>query len=198
MFVPINLKFLLKMKKIILSAVAVFAFGFSNAQSVKFGAKAGLNISNVTGLEGNSSKVGIALGAIAEFKVSDKFAVQPEVLFSTQGAKSTGGSTNLSYLNIPVMAKYYIADKFSLEAGPQIGFLLSAKAKNDAVSMDMKEYFKSTDFGFNFGAGYDVAKNIEVGVRYTTGLSNIFKENEENGDKKVRNSNFAIALAYKF
>jgi opacity protein-like surface antigen len=185
------------MKKIVLSAVAVLAFGFAKAQDVKFGAKAGLNISSISGESDSKSKAGLALGVFAEIKVSDKFSVQPEVLYSVLGAKSNGSSdkVNLAYINIPVMAKYYVADKFSLEAGPQIGFLTSAKYVQGSNSINLKEGYKSTDFGLNFGAGYDVTKNIGVGVRYTAGLSNIVKDN---GGDKVRNNNFAIALAYRF
>jgi opacity protein-like surface antigen len=182
------------MKKIVLSAVAVMVFGFTNAQSAKFGLKSGLNISNLTGdVSDNSSKTGIALGATAEFKVSDKFAIQPELVYSMLGAKNSlvNENLNLGYLNIPVMLKYYVADKFSLESGPQIAFLLSAKAG----STDVKSEVNSTDFGFNFGGGYDFTKNISAGVRYTAGLSSIAKDS---GSDKVHNSNFAIALAYKF
>lgn len=186
------------MKKIILSTVAVFAFGFANAQQTKFGVKAGLNIANFSGdVEDNSSKVGLAFGGFVEIKVSDKFAIQPEVLFSAQGAKSSSedGKLNLSYLNIPIMAKFYVAEKFNLEAGPQLGFLVSAKTKYDGNSEDVKKYYNSTDFGLNLGAGYDVSKNIAIGVRYSAGLSNIVKDS---GDDKVRNSNIAISLGYKF
>jgi hypothetical protein len=112
------------MKKVFLTAVAVFGFAFANAQEVKYGAKAGLNLSNFAGdLEGASTKAGFQIGGYAEIKISDKFAVQPELLFSAQGAKSkisytqlgisfTEKSTEkLNYLNIPVMAKYYATEK---------------------------------------------------------------------------------------
>ena len=92
------------------------------------------------------------------------------------------------------MAKYYVADKFSLEAGPQIGFLSSAKYVQGSSSANIKELYKSTDFGLSFGAGYDIAKKIAVGVRYTAGLSNISSVSGVN----QKNNNFAIALAYKF
>ena len=36
------------MKKIIFSIAAVLAFGFANAQDVKYGAKAGLNMSSIS------------------------------------------------------------------------------------------------------------------------------------------------------
>jgi opacity protein-like surface antigen len=205
------------MKKIILTAAAVFALSFANAQDVKFGAKAGLNLSNIGGdLENTSSKVGFQVGGFAEIKVSDKFAIQPELLYSAQGAKSEYSEVDsdlvtisskltqkLAYLNIPVMAKYFVTEGFSLEAGPQFGFLMSANAETEvsalgesaSVSADNKDYFESIDFGLNFGAGYDVSENINLGVRYSLGLSNIAKDS---GDFKANNSNIAIAVGYKF
>ena len=53
----------------------------------------------------------------------------------------------------------------------------------------------STDFGLNFGAGYNVAENINLGLRYSLGLSNIAKDS---GDSKIQNSNIAFAIAYMF
>lgn len=202
------------MKKIILTVSAVLAFGFMNAQETKFGVKGGLNIANISGdIEDNSSKVGFHVGGFVEIKVSDKFSVQPELLFSTQGAKfeesgsgfSYESKYNLSYLNIPVMAKYYAADKFSLELGPQIGFLTSAKEDftetESGVTVsgneDIKDIFESVDFGLNFGAGYDFTENLSVGLRYNLGLSNIAKT-EAGDDTKVQNTVFSVSLGYKF
>ncbi len=136
------------MKKIILSAFAVMAFGFANAQEVKFGAKAALNVASLTGdvVDDASSLIGFQVGGFAEIKLSDKFAIQPELLYSTQGANSDDfGNLELGYINIPVMAKYYVVESFSLEAGPQIGFLVSAKDDGE----DAKDFLSSTDFSFN-------------------------------------------------
>jgi opacity protein-like surface antigen len=181
------------MKKIILSAVAVLAFGFTNAQGVKFGAKVALNVATFTGdVEDASSLVGFQVGGFAEFKVSEKFAVQPELMYSAQGASGEGSDSKLGYLNIPVMAKYYVAKSFSLEAGPQIGFLLSAKEDGE----DFKDYLSSTDFGFNFGAGYDFTENLSAGLRYNLGLSNII--DSEDNDGSIKNSVFSVSLGYKF
>lgn len=188
------------MKKVLLTAAAVFALGFANAQETKFGVKAGLNLSNWTGdVEYNSAKIGFQVGGFAEIKISDKFAVQPELLYSLQGTKFEEGGVeanyNLSYINIPVMAKFFVAEGFSLEVGPQIGILTSAKLKFEDESEDAKEFFESIDFGLNFGAGYDVAENINIGLRYSLGLSNIAKDS---GDEKLSNSNIALAIGYKF
>ncbi len=188
------------MKKVMLTAVAVMAFGLSNAQDVKFGAKAGLNMSNFGGdVENNKMKAGFQVGGFAEIKISEKFAVQPELVFSNLGAKfdldGVTATENLNYIAIPVMAKYFVADKFSIEAGPQIGFLMSAKYKEDGESVDTKDGYNSTDFGLNVGVGYDITENIGVGLRYTAGLSNIAKDS---GDSKINNSNIALSVGYKF
>jgi opacity protein-like surface antigen len=202
------------MKKIILTAAAVFAFGFANAQDVKFGVKGGLNIANFSGdVEDNSSKVGFNVGGFVEIKISDKFAVQPELLYSTQGTKfkmlegvdSAEIKFNLEYINIPVMAKYFVADKFSLEAGPQIGFLTSAKADYTATidgetetgDENIKKNFESVDFGLNFGAGYEFTENLSASVRYNLGLSNIAKT-EADDNTKLTNNVFSLSLGYKF
>ena len=197
-----------KMKKIILSAVAVLAFGFTNAQGVKFGAKVALNVASLTGdVEDASSLVGFQIGGFAEFKISEKFAFQPELMYSAQGGKETfqeGGSdidvtTKLGYINIPLMAKYYVAEKFSLEAGPQIGFLTSAKNKfeggGESLEVDVKDSTSSVDFGLNLGAGYDFTEKLSAGVRYNFGLSNTY---DDEGDADIKNAVLSVSLGYKF
>ncbi|GAA3737582.1 MULTISPECIES: porin family protein [Flavobacterium] len=191
------------MKKIILSAIAIMAFTFANAQSTRFGVKGGLNITTFAG--GNywdaSSLVGFQVGGFAEIKVIERLAIQPEVLFSTQGAKLKFAGdkydTKLNYINVPVLAKFYITKQFTAEAGPQIGFLVSAKSDGE----DVKDGFKSVDTGFNFGLGYNFTDNFSVGARYTVGLSNIADNNADTWDEyydSPKNSVFAITAAYKF
>ena len=161
----------LKMKKIILTVIAVLGFAFANAQKVEFGAKAGLNLANLIGdVQNNSTRVGFLVGTFAEIKVAQKFSIQPELLYSTQGLKYDGGKLLLDYLNVPVLVKYYVESKFSLEAGPQIGFLLSAKDKFDGKSVsrevDTKDEYEKIDFGLNFGLGYNLTEKLSIGARY--------------------------------
>ena len=166
------------MKKIVLSLVAVMAFGFANAQDVRFGAKLGFNFSTITEIQDAKTKFGLALGGFAEIKMNEKFAIQPELMYSMLGAGQDGGDTvELGYVVIPVMAKYYVANKFSLEAGPQIGFLAFAKmASFDSnQTIEVKDLFNKTDFGMNFGGNYDFTNNFSAGLRYTAGLSETFK-----------------------
>lgn len=193
------------MKKIILAAMAVMVFGFANAQKTRFGVKGGLNISTVVGGDVDDTKalVGFHVGGFAEIHVVQRFFIQPELLFSAQGTKvdlplGNDLDIKLNYLNIPVLAKYYIVDKkFSVEAGPQLGILLSAKADGENV----KDNLRSADLGFNLGAGYNFTDNLSVGLRYTIGLSPLSDKDIDNSDDyydSAKNSNLALSLAYKF
>lgn len=111
------------------------------------------------------------------------------------------------------MAKYYVSDKFSLEAGPQIGFLLSAKVdfeytyretfegvteiESESGSVDIKDEVKSIDFGFGFGAAYNFTDKLSLGARYTLGLTSIAKDFEgESAD--IKNNVLQVSLGYKF
>jgi hypothetical protein len=196
------------MRKVILTAAAIFAFGFANAQDKKdmsFGVKAGLNVSSINNIDGDgvdsNSLIGFHVGFLGEFMVSDKFAIQPELLYSTQGVElefeGEKGDLKLDYIIIPVMAKYYVADAFSLEVGPQVGFLVSAKAKSGGESEDIKDDLKSTDVSLDFGANYDITKNFMVGARYNLGLTRLQKDLSP-GESEFKNSVFQLSLGYKF
>lgn len=181
------------MKKLLFAAVAVLGFTFANAQETKFGAKGGFNMSNLSGADNASTLIGIHLGGFAELKLSDKFAVQPELLFSMQGAGFDGGDLKMNYINIPVMAKYFVTNNISIEAGPQIGFLMAAKADGT----DVKEGYNSTDFGLNFGGSYYIDENMFLTARYGFGLSEVEKDLATGVDGSS-NSVIQLSFGYKF
>lgn len=183
------------MKKLLLTIIiVVFTVIGMSAQS--FGAKAGLNIANVSGdIEDNNALAGLNIGVFVEFELSESVFLQPELLYSAQGfkEKSEGISVDFKteYLNIPVMFKFAVADDFNLEAGPQVGFLLSAKI----LGIDMKDEMESVDFGANLGFSYDFTENVFAGARYYFGFTDLAKDNE--GDP-IKNSVFSFAVGYKF
>ncbi len=184
------------MKKLLLvTVITVLGLAHVNAQDINFGIKGGLNFATITG--DNTSKdqtvTGFNFGAIAEIKISEKFSFQPELLYSGQGYDTgitTEGNIALNYLNIPLIGKYYVTKKLSLEAGPQIGFLLSTKGG----SQNYKDLFKTTDFGVNFGLGYKLDSGLNFGVRYNAGLSNI----NDVGSFKNKNGVLQFSVSYFF
>jgi hypothetical protein len=130
-------------KTIFFSAVLFFTLN-TNAQDVHFGLKAGLNASSLN-YNNNSdmqTKIGFNAGLLAHIHTSNKFwAVQPEIYYSQEGAKSKSNSNvsaDLGYLNIPVLVQYMFDNGFRIEAGPQVGFLMNAKTKVGNNSTDIK------------------------------------------------------------
>ncbi len=180
------------MKKLILVAVLFVATSATmQAQFIKFGVKAGVNFANLNGTDVQTDAItSYHAGLVAEIKLLDRFSIQPELLYSTQGAtyKNALGEfkDELGYLSIPVMAKIYLSDSFSLEVGPQASFLLSQK--NDFDVKDAKTF----DFALAAGLGFKITKNIFVQGRYGLGLTEISKE------AKAKNSVFQLSAGFMF
>lgn len=212
------------MKKLLtITVAALFGLAIINAQNVEFGAKAGLNLSKVTGenVDSFDSRTCFHLGVVAEIPLSDKFSFQPELLYSCQGAgyseeeniiinepstmlKAAAvyeGTIKADYLNLPLMAKYYVTEGLSLEVGPQVGYLISAKDKyeypGESGEDDIKEYLKSVDFGANFGLGYKLKNGVNFGARYNLGLSDN-NDDPDLEDSKFKNSVFQFSVGYFF
>lgn len=171
-------------------------------EGIKIGIKGGLNIANVQGdYKNNEIRTSVHVGLLSEIIVSDKFSIQPELLYSGQGFTDTkiGGSGRhkFDYITLPVMAKFYIMnDNLSLEAGPQIGFLVSAKNQNSATNYSVKNQ-NVVDFGLNLGLGYELKNHVFFQGRYNLGLSNI--NNAANSDIfKYRNSVIQLSVGYLF
>lgn len=174
--------------------VALLATG-AFAQGLSGGLKAGVNLANMTGdINDVEMKIGFHVGGFLNIGLSDELSFQPELLYNAIGAKESGGGDgkiNTSYISVPLMVLYNFG-VVNIQAGPQIGFLLSAKVKEDSEETDIKEFFKSTDFGFNIGLGADFGK-VNAAARYCIGLSNI----SDDSDIDVKNSVIQVSLGVK-
>lgn len=180
------------MKKIFL-IITVIMLSISSfyAQTLKFGLKAGLNYANVSGSSVQTDAItSYHVGVISEIKVSEKFSVQPELIYSTQGATYKtilqDYKNELGYISIPVLAKIYLSDSFSLELGPQASFLLNEK--NNFSVQDSNTF----DFAVNGGLSYKVTKNFFLSGRYGLGLTEI-KTNSN-----IKNSVLQVSAGFLF
>ena len=197
------------MKKfLIFTVIAFFGFALMNAQNINFGAKAGVNFASITGDDTDDldMRTSLHVGVVAEIVISETFSFQPELLYSAQGAKESIENVDLTfkvdYLNLPLMAKFYVGEGFSLEAGPQIGFLLSSKFEGEedgnSMSVDMKDYLKGIDFGLNLGFGYKLESGLNFGARYNFGFSDLNDSEEEFGTSSIKNSVIQAYVGFFF
>ncbi|MEM7486723.1 MAG: porin family protein [Bacteroidota bacterium] len=167
-----------------------------NAQELGLGIKGGFNFSDISGdIAGDTGYLTrYHFGVVAEVPISDKFSFQPELLYSGQGYTLNDDRVDLDYLSMPLVGKYYVTKGLSLEAGPQIGLLLSAEEEED--NTDVKDFFSSVDVGVNLGVGYKFENGLNFNVRYIVGLSDI---NDRDGlDAKIRNGVAQLSIGYFF
>jgi len=190
------------MKKVIfvlmLSVISVAVIA-----QVTVGLKAGTNITNFSGGDFDEVKkkaiVGFHGGGYLNFSLG-AISLQPEILFSTQGARidSVSGSYDwkVNYLTVPVMFKYRSAGGFYLEAGPQFGFKLSEEVKYktiDAFATDL-------DLSAGIGLGFQSSGGFGIGARYLAGLSKVgdFDPSESGGiDPDFKNSVLQLGVFFK-
>ena len=186
------------MKKTAIFAGLLLILFTATAQQAHFGLKGGVNISQLhfNNNTSSDSKVGVNLGVLAHIHASKTWAVQPELLYSLEGAQKVGNSGinyNLNYLNVPVLLQYMFDNGFRLEGGPQIGFLLNAKRKAGDVTVD-DDGFKTTAFSIPLGVGYLTSSGVGLDARYVFGLSNI--NDSENGPV-IQSNVFQLGLFYQ-
>jgi hypothetical protein len=170
-----------------------------NNKHVNIGVKGGLNLYNVNSSSGSSysSKTGLHLGLIGHIHLNRQWAVQPELVYSMQGAKFNSGNSKLKldYINVPVLLQYMFDNGFRIQAGPQVGFLINSKVKTGSTSVDVKDDFRMVEIAVGAGVGYiDVPSGFGVDARYNIGLNNINKSSSV----KSTNRGFQFGVFYLF
>ncbi len=192
------------MKSFLLSAVlTLFFFSFSQAQGFGVGIKVGTNINK---LKGQSFKdqftYGYSAGIYADIKASNKWSIQPEVLFNqvstdTSDKFSTLYQINadkiskikLNYLSIPILINYNLSKGISLQAGPQFGVLMS---QNKNLLQDGKEAFKTGEFSLLGGLQLKFS-SIRLYGRYAIGLNNI---NDIDNQDSWKNQSIQLGIGF--
>ena len=187
-------------KLIVVTIIVIFAFTTSFAQDISFGINAGVNFSSIAGdevddLDGRTS---LNFGGVVNIGIGELFAVQPEILYSTQGATweldGVEATYKLDYINIPIMADFTVAEGFSLQGGPQIGFNITSEIDTDGETEELEDV-ESLDLGVGIGAQYRLPMGLFFQARYVIGLSDIVADDE---DLKNQNSVLSISAGWFF
>ncbi|GAB2771443.1 porin family protein [Salinimicrobium soli] len=150
---------------------------------------------------------GFYLGGLANFSLSEKWELQPEVLLSQRniGIEIDGfidpeADSNLytatrteTLIDLPVMLRFKMSRLF-IETGPQFGFLINQKEEvkenpygDQEVSLDNYDTF---DAGLAAGIGYSFFSKITLNFRYFQGLIK--------RDESVNSLAFNLGMEYLF
>ena len=190
------------MKKLFLAVVAMMVSATTFAQNevgqLTIQPKVGVNIANITDADDADPRIGLAAGAEFEYGITDNIGLSAGVLYSMQGAKTTEDGADctlkLDYLNVPILANFYVAKGFAVKLGVQPGFKLSskAKAKGSGASVELDvDGIKSVDLSIPVGVSYQY-QNIVFDARYNWGVTKIVD------DVDSKHSVFQITVGYKF
>lgn len=213
------------MKKVILMiAFVAISVTNSNAQTksatdnrdvVSFGFKAGTNYSNVYDEQGNDfvadSKFGLAAGAFVSIPFGKLIGIQPEILFSQKGFKSTGtylGSTysmtrTTDFIDVPLLFAVKPISQVTLLFGPQFSYLLEQRDEftGGNISTTQQQEFDNNDVTKNIMAltgGVDLnVESFVVGVRAGWDI----KTNEGDGNSstpRYKNMWYQATVGYRF
>ncbi len=198
------------MKKLSLIALlAIFGLTIMQAQTnVKFGLTGGLLNSNtdidisVLGFDvANIDAInvtGFNIGAFADVELSEKFHIQPELTYGSAG--------KLAFVYLPIMMKYYVADKINIQVGPQLSFSTNLQDIKDGLKdiddilnteVNLDKAFNSTGVDLVFGAGYDISDKFFVQARYGLELTNRY-DGPLSNSLSVRANTFTIGVGYSF
>lgn len=190
-------KKLTNMRKIIFSIL--FSILYTAIVHAQFGVNGGLNISNMRGseIQNNKSKAGFHIGMFYQVPLSGSFALQPEVSYSGEGARTSyNGSDqkyNLNFMNLSLLFRYNFEGSFNLATGLQYGVLLSAKLKSGGNTSDLKNLIRNTNYSWVITAGYELPSGLGFYGRYNLGISDIEKDSQRGS---LKASTFQLGVRY--
>lgn len=219
-----------KLTTVLILSIILSSFNVSaQSNTLEFGLKAGANFAQFTPnpqFYGNElgdykRKIGYYAGGFLNIRISEKFELQPELLLAMQGTRlviedvETQGEfgsspvlfdfkSKVSDLTIilPLEIRFYFTEKYFVEAGPQLGYLVDRKYKaegnylspdipieredpNDPNNFDYDKF----EYGLNLGTGYKLSEDLTLSARYFRGL------NER--DNNLKSSVFNLGLEFK-
>lgn len=182
-----------------------------------FGLKGGVNFSQLRGasMETDGVRIGSHVGIVAHFDLSEKFSLQPEITYSTQGYRintATGINDNgttavyklnerFDYINIPVLVGFEFARNWTFQMGPQLGISIGnsvdleiIEGQNDFQLFSLGSLLNTIEFGLGSGFQFDI-NSFFIQARYIFGLSEVIGLGAANG---LFNSNGQVSVGYKF
>jgi len=195
------------MKKLMIIAIMMVAAVSAKAQNEAGQASikpmAGINLATMTKTNDSKMRVGLAAGLEFEYGVTDNFGISAGVLYSMQGVKGKEywlGSNakadityKFDYINVPILANYYIVKGLAIKAGVQPGFNVKKKVavevagvKDDATVDDVKGFALSIPMGLSYEFS-----NVVLDARYNLGVTKAIK------DIDSKHSYFTITLGYR-
>lgn len=201
----------------VLLLAPVFSYGqmLDHRDKLSIGLKTGMNISNVYDSEGEEfvadSKLGFAIGGFLTIPIGQLLAIQPELLFSQRGFKSSGriigGNYNMTrtseYIDVPILFALRPLPFISFLLGPQYSFMTRQvnKFDNGTTGATQINEFENEDLRKNT---YCITGGVDVNILRAV-ISGRFgrdiRENRADGTSstpRYKNMWYQLTIGYRF
>ena len=190
-----------KLFTLVLMAVLAAMPSMMQAQ-VKFGVKAGLNVTQMSlsqDVVSKSNQEGFFVGPTVKVTLPlVGLGVDASALYDQRDAKFEGEKVSQRSINVPINLRYGIGlgslASVYLAAGPQFGFNIGQKNYGEDGFK-----FKDSNFSVNVGAGVSVISHLEVGFTYNIAVGKTGELSWKDGAKiNARANSWQVSAAYYF
>ena len=168
-----------------LLCVVVKGMAQQDVRTLRFEPHLGVSFTNLIN-SGLDTKNCWILGVGAQYQLDEKFGVVTGLNYSTYGAKDNNASLNLGYIEVPLLAKIYVYNGFSVHTGVELGYNVY-DGRTDFLLFSEANKFAA---GIPVGVGYDF-KHFTINAQYYFGLTKAYK------DFSYKNRGVKITLGYK-
>jgi hypothetical protein len=173
----------------------------SYSQVPGFGIKGGMNLTNIGGdAMGVKTRTSAHIGILYSVELDYWLYLQPEIVYSMEGAQSDDELTQVkyNYINVPLMFKFYaFSDVVHFQLGPQLSFNLGGSLVNNSrdTNIDVSDELSDITLAAGLGIGADFNKGPSISVRYNVGITSNVKNS---GDDHYTNNVFQISIGTIF
>jgi hypothetical protein len=209
----ISKKFIGILTLILILSINIVKGQSSETNSVRFGIKGGVNLSNMytKDVQDKNILIGYSGGLFFKMPLTSNFSFQPELLYTKKGSEldynsfvSGKASFSLNYIELPILAVINLTENINIHGGVYVSVLSNVTIKNKSninlfnfESELTKSDFEKYDYGLVIGAGFDFDK-IGIGLRYDYGMKPVGKDRSFLGQSyrfpDARNSTLQLYL----
>ena len=194
------------MKKLLstLMVIACLALAIPAQAQIKFGVKAGLNVSNLhlsENIVGKDNRAGLFAVPTAEFTLPLLgLGIDGSVLYNQFGVDSEKGTSTKKSIEIPINLRWTVGFSSLVGAyvavGPQFGFNVGDRWFDEVCE------FKKNTTSFNVGAGLKLLGHLQVGATYNFALKDNGKIHDDDIEDLAtigfKQNTWQVSVAYLF
>ncbi len=175
-------------------------------------------IDQTNGIIEPRKRTGFYIGAGADIPLGEMVSIEPGLVYTQRGyglkgnltinklkieALNARATSQMHYIDLPVLIKVKPAGGLTIFAGPQISYLVKNNLQADVAllgfslintDLDITNQFNKFDLGITGGIGYEFKGGFGIAASYEKGFNRL----DKNQNFKVFNEGIKAGFTYKF